>query len=62
MPLSAITALSGCATTDSVRLTLPGACAAFSIIRPSRVDTLETKRQVLAHNQTYRAVCPSNGD
>lgn len=59
--------ISGCATLDKSGLTapeliVPGACAAFDTINPSRADTLETKRQVLAHNQTYRAVCPAKGD
>jgi hypothetical protein len=54
--------ISGCATLDAAQLTQPGACAVFSVIHPSRVDTPETKRQVLAHNQTYRATCPNDGD
>lgn len=32
-------------------------CSSFEIIRPSRADTLDTKRQVLAHNNTLRALC-----
>lgn len=48
-------AISGCASTGKVA---PSAsCASFEVIRPSRADTLETKRQVLAHNQTWRALC-----
>lgn len=34
------------------------ACVAFEIIHPSRLDTADTKRQVLAHNSTYRRLCP----
>jgi hypothetical protein len=51
----AISAISGCASKPpEVRDT---ACTAFEIIRPSRADTLETKRQVLQHNTTYRRIC-----
>lgn len=32
-------------------------CTAFGLIYPSRQDTTETKRQVLAHNLTYEEVC-----
>lgn len=32
-------------------------CAAFGRIYPSRVDTTETLRQVLNHNETYDAIC-----
>lgn len=35
------------------------ACSAFRIIKPSRLDTEGTKRQVLEHNTTYRKVCPA---
>jgi hypothetical protein len=51
-----ISALSGCAhRPPPVQDT---ACVAFDIIRPSRADTPETKRQVLQHNTTLRRVCP----
>jgi hypothetical protein len=46
------TAVSGCA-----HRTAPPLCGAFDIIRPSVQDTSGTKRQVLAHNRTYREVC-----
>lgn len=32
-------------------------CAAYRIIRPSVADSAATKRQVLAHNATWRALC-----
>lgn len=32
-------------------------CHAYRVIRPSRADTTETLRQVLSHNQTWRARC-----
>lgn len=47
------TVLSGCAHTSAQ----PPVCSAFQIIRPSIDDTVGTKRQVLAHNRTYREVC-----
>lgn len=48
-------AISGCASRPpEVRDT---ACTAFEIIRPSRADTADTKRQVLQHNTTYRQLC-----
>lgn len=50
----ATSALSGCVMTKAVPDT---SCVAFSVIRPSRDDTLETKRQVLAHNTIYRKLC-----
>jgi hypothetical protein len=50
-----ISALSGCAHQAPVQDT---ACAAFDIIRPSKADTAETKRQVLTHNTTFRKLCP----
>lgn len=48
--------ISGCA---SWRVVLPEdtSCSAYQIIRPSRSDTLDTKRQVLAHNSVYRKLC-----
>jgi hypothetical protein len=51
-----ISALSGCAHRPApVQDT---ACVAFEVIRPSRADTADTKRQVLQHNTTYRRLCP----
>lgn len=32
-------------------------CTAFGLIYPSRQDTTQTKRQVLAHNLTYEEIC-----
>ena len=32
-------------------------CHTYRVIRPSRLDTTDTLRQVLAHNQTWRARC-----
>jgi len=52
-------ALSGCVTTNSNPsvTSVNGACTAFRVINPVKEDTLETKKQVLTHNRTYRAVC-----
>lgn len=59
----ATSAISGCATFQKPDpVTNAGACAAFSIIHPSRADTEETKRQVLAHNRVYRITCESKRD
>jgi hypothetical protein len=52
-----ISALSGCAHRQPPPVQ-DTACVAFDIIRPSRADTPETKRQVLQHNTTLRRVCP----
>ena len=51
---AATIAISGCETTRTVTDT---GCQSFSIIQPSRLDTMGTKRQVLAHNNTWRALC-----
>lgn len=60
---AATIATSGCVTTSepSVATRIPDvSCTSFQIIRPSRDDTLDTKRQVLAHNNTWRALCERN--
>ena len=38
-------------------IVIDSGCHAYRVIRPSRNDTTETLRQVLAHNQTWRARC-----
>ncbi len=45
--------ISGCTQT----IVIDSACTSFDIIRPSRKDTLETKRQVLIHNTVWRQQC-----
>jgi hypothetical protein len=50
-------AISGCAHQQKAPPLIDGVCGAFSIINPSRADTPGTKRQVLAHNEIYRATC-----
>lgn len=32
-------------------------CDAFKIIRPSRKDTKETKKQIYIHNEVYEEMC-----
>ncbi len=59
MTLLALTsAISGCALRQQPPVH-DTACSAFEVIRPSRADTADTKRQVLAHNTTYRKLCPA---
>jgi hypothetical protein len=56
----AICALSGCLeTTSQPALVSDSSCLAFTVIHPSTEDvlTLDTKRQILAHNKIYRALC-----
>jgi hypothetical protein len=33
-------------------------CRSFKIIRAANADTADTKRQVIAHNRAYLAICP----
>ncbi len=54
-------AISGCGpwSKEVPKATPIGAgCSGFGIINPSRKDTLGTKQQVSAHNDTYRELCP----
>jgi hypothetical protein len=50
-------AISGCVSTQKPAPSVAANCAAYQIIRPSRQDTLDTKRQVLAHNSVHRKLC-----
>ncbi len=45
--------ISGCSQT----IVIDSACTSFDIIRPSRRDTVETKRQVVIHNTVWRKQC-----
>lgn len=47
--------LAGCAAKPPI--IIDASCVSFTVIRPSRADTDETLRQILAHNQTWRALC-----
>lgn len=33
------------------------ACKSFRVIRASKADTADTKRQVIGHNRAYEAIC-----
>lgn len=46
--------MTGCTTTTVIKAP---SCDGFKLIYPSRNDTLETKRQVLNHNEFYEAHC-----
>ena len=64
MLLSAtIFVLSGCTQIGKTGLSGPvipdSSCVAFHVIHPAQLDTIGTKRQVLAHNQIYRRICGS---
>lgn len=50
-------AISGCASLKTPKSVPDASCVAFQIIHPSRQDTADTKRQVLAHNTVYRKLC-----
>lgn len=52
---SLVPLMSSC--TNTVTSVTTTGCTAFGLIYPSRADTMETKRQVLAHNLTYEEVC-----
>lgn len=47
--------LTGCASRAPV--VIDSACERFAVLRPSRQDTMETQRQILAHNRIWRAAC-----
>lgn len=49
--------MSSCSNTTTSETTVITGCTAFSLIYPSRADTEETKRQILAHNLTFEEVC-----
>lgn len=49
--------ISGCVATQNPPTVVDSSCSAYQIIRPSRQDTPDTKRQVLAHNTIYRKLC-----
>lgn len=46
--------LAGC---SAKTIFIDSACQSFAVIYPSRRDTAETKRQVLAHNRIYEQQC-----
>jgi len=54
--LALMVLMNSCTNKVGSEITITG-CEAFSLIYPSRLDTDETKRQVLAHNLTYQEIC-----
>lgn len=56
--LSSSFLLTGCATgTFAIDGPTDTACKSFRVIRASKADTTETKRQVIGHNRAYEAIC-----
>ena len=56
--LSSAFLLTGCATpTLGTSGPTDSACKSFAIIRASKADTPDTKRQVIGHNRAYEAIC-----
>ena len=55
--------LAGCATVSGPvsGVSASGFCAVARLIRPSRADTPETLRQILAHNEKVRRLCGGRG-
>ena len=50
--------MSGCESTTVIKVP---SCDGFKLIYPSRLDTLETKEQILAHNEFFEAHCSNGG-
>ncbi len=47
--------LTGCGTASVV--TVDSSCSSFKPISMSKLDTTETKRQIVGHNRAFEAVC-----
>ena len=45
--------LGGCSTVQTV----DGSCRIFKPISNSKADTIQTRREVVAHNKVYGAIC-----
>ncbi len=52
--LCSLSLLSGCGTNG---LVIDGSCAVFKPISNSSKDTLQTRKEVIAHNKVYKTVC-----
>ena len=48
--------ISGCVH-DKVQAPPDASCSMYTIIKPSKNDTAETKAQILEFNRIYREVC-----
>ena len=46
--------LAGCATNTAV---IDGSCQVFRPISNSSKDTLQTRKEVIAHNKVFKTVC-----
>ncbi|MEN2828814.1 hypothetical protein LGIHADK_02292 [Mannheimia haemolytica] len=55
--LAALLAILMTSCSNTVTSVTTTGCTAFSLIYPNRADTLETKRQILAHNLTFEEIC-----
>lgn len=54
--------LTGCSTgTFEINGPTDTACKSFRVIRASKSDTVDTKRQVVGHNKAFEAICPGQG-
>lgn len=60
--MTSATILSGCVGPFGEKIPkatpIGAGCSGFGIINPHRTDTLGTKQQISAHNNTYRDLCP----
>lgn len=56
--LSSAFLLTGCST-GGLEINGPTdtACKSFRVIRASKSDTVDTKRQVIGHNKSFEAIC-----
>lgn len=52
--LCSLSLLSGCGTSG---LVIDGSCQVFRPISNSSKDTLQTRKEVIAHNKVYGAIC-----
>jgi hypothetical protein len=53
--------LTGCASNNfEINGPTDSACKSFKIIRASKSDTADTRRQVIGHNRAYEAICPGS--
>ncbi|MFO0202557.1 MAG: hypothetical protein ACK528_05440, partial [Alphaproteobacteria bacterium] len=52
--------LTGCGT-GSVGTVIDSSCSSFKPISMSKLDTTETKRQIVGHNRAFEAVCGAGG-
>lgn len=51
--------MNGCQNTTVIKVP---SCDGFKLIYPSRSDTLETKKQILAHNEFFEENCTDGSE